>query len=333
MSHRNLTPTRFKIIGTGSALPDTVLGNVDLERMVDTSDAWITERTGIRERRIVEADTSTSDLAAAAIRIACEAAGIDVEEVDAIIVATSTPDTVFPSTACWTQKKLGVRGMPAFDISAGCTGWLYGLELAAALITAGTAQKVAVCGAEVMSKSVDWTDRSTCVLFGDGAGAAIVAKTDGESGFLSHNWGADGNLAAVLYQPAGGSQKPATIETVQNREHSVYMEGNAVFLHAVRSMSGAALQALRDAKLQPEDISLLIPHQANIRIIDKTSERAGIPSERVYTIVHKYGNMSAASMPVAIDEALREGRIQDGDKLLLTAFGTGLTWAASVLRW
>lgn len=334
LAHRNLKPIRFKILGTGRHLPSKVLSNADLERMVDTSDQWIKERTGIANRRIVEGDTSTSDLAAGAVRAACEAAQIEVDQLDALIVATSTPDTVFPSTACWTQKKLGIRGMPAFDVSAGCTGWLYGLELASALVQAGSAKHVAVCGAEVMSKSIDWTDRRTCVLFGDGAGAAVVGPSeDGQSGFLSHNWGADGNLAPVLYQPAGGSQKPATAETVQEKLHSVHMEGNAVFLHAVRSMSGAAAQALSDAGLSADDIKLVVPHQANMRIIEATRERVGISADRVYSNLHKYGNMSAASVPVAVDEALREGRIEDGDAVMLTAFGTGLTWAASVMRW
>lgn len=334
MAHRNLKPTRFKILGTGCFLPSKILTNVDLERMVDTSDQWIVERTGISSRRIVEGDTSTSDLAAGAVRAACEAAQIEVDQLDALIVATSTPDTKFPSTACWTQKKLGIRGMPAFDVNAGCTGWLYALELASAMVTAGSARHVAVCGAEVMSKSINWEDRRTCVLFGDGAGACVVGPSpDGESGYLAHNWGADGNLASVLYHPAGGSQMPASEKTVGEKLHSVHMEGNAVFLHAVRSMSGAAAQALSDAGVEAKDISLLVPHQANIRIMEATRERVGIDAERVYSNLHKYGNMSAASVPVAVDEAFREGRIKDGDAILLTAFGTGLTWAAGVLRW
>lgn len=334
MAHRNLKPTSFKILGTGRCLPNKILSNVDLERMVDTSDQWIVERTGISTRRVVEGDTSTSDLAAGAVRAACEAAQIEVDQLDALIVATSTPDTKFPSTACWTQNKLGIRGMAAFDISAGCTGWLYALELASAMVNAGSARHVAVCGAEVMSKSLDWEDRRTCVLFGDGAGAAVVGPSpDGKTGYLAHNWGADGNLASVLYQPAGGSQKPASLQTVQDKQHSVHMEGNAVFLHAVRSMSGAAAQALEDAGLTADDIGLLVPHQANIRIMEATRERVGIDSDRVYSNLHKYGNMSAASVPVAVDEAVREGRIKDGDAVLLTAFGTGLTWAAGVVRW
>ena len=324
---------RFKIIGTGSALPPRVLTNAELVKTVDTSDAWIRERTGIHERRIVAPEIATSDLCAEALSNACADAGCSPDDLDLIIVATSTPDTVFPSTACWVQRKLGIRGMAAFDISAGCTGWLYALEVAAGLISSGVAKRVGVCGAEVMSKVIDWTDRRTCVLFGDGAGAAIVSATDGESGFLARNWGADGNLAPILYQPAGGSRKPASIETVQNREHSVYMEGAAVFRHAVRSMSKAAQQALDDSGVAPEDVSLVIPHQANMRIIEATLGRVAIPQDRLYTIVHKYGNMSAATIPIALDEARRAGRIKDGGVVVFTAFGTGLTWAASVVRW
>ncbi|MCA9638748.1 MAG: beta-ketoacyl-ACP synthase 3, partial [Myxococcales bacterium] len=274
-----------------------------------------------------------SDLAAEAISEACAAAGIDVEELDAVIVATSTPDTVFPSTACWTQRKLGIRGMAAFDVSAGCTGWLYALEIAGGLLAAGSAKRIAVCGAEVMSRSVDWHDRSTCVLFGDGAGAAVVELGDGTTGYLARNWGADGNLAPVLYQPAGGSQLQASADTVARRLHSVHMEGNAVFRHAVRSMSGAAQQAVADAGIGVDAIDLLIPHQANARIIEATRERVGIDRDRVYSIVDRYGNMSAATVPIAVDHARREGRIHDGDRVLMTAFGTGFTWAAGIVRW
>ena len=324
---------QFRISGTGASLPERVLTNHDLEKMVDTSDTWIRERTGIRERRIAADGVSTSDLAAGAITAACDDAGITPGDLDAVIVATSTPDTVFPSTACWTQKKLGIRGMAAFDISAGCTGWLYALEVAAGLLAAGTARRVAVCGAEVMSRSVNWKDRSTCVLFGDGAGATIVEPSDSGSGYVSRNWGADGNLAPVLYQPAGGSQLQASEETVAKALHSVHMEGNAVFRHAVRSMSRAAKQAVKQAGIAVDAIDLLIPHQANARIIEATRERVGIDRDRVYSIVDRYGNMSSATVPIAVDSARREGRIKDGDLVLMTAFGTGLTWAAGLLRW
>ncbi|TPV92534.1 MAG: ketoacyl-ACP synthase III [Myxococcales bacterium FL481] len=322
----------FKIVGAGVSLPDKVLTNADLEKMVNTSDEWIVERTGIRERRIVESDVATSDLAAGALAQACGDAGLSVRDLDTIIVATSTPDTVFPSTACWTQRKLGIKGAAAFDVSAGCTGWMYALELGVALLMAGTSRRVGVCGAEVMSRVIDWTDRSTCVLFGDGAGATIIEKGDGSTGILASNWGADGNLAPILYQPAGGTQKPATAETVAAREHAVYMEGNAVFRHAVRAMSRAASLALDDAGLGPDAVDLLIPHQANIRIMEATRQRCGVSSDRLFGIVDRYGNMSAASVPVALHHARRDGRLADGSALAVTAFGTGLTWAGSVIR-
>jgi 3-oxoacyl-[acyl-carrier-protein] synthase-3 len=325
-------PKRFKILATGVALPDRVLSNADLEKMVDTTDAWITERTGIKERRIAEEGTSSSDLGAGALASACRRAGVEPADLDAIVVATSTPDTLFPPTACWIQKHLGIRGMPAFDVSAGCTGFLDSLEVGASLVEAGTAHTVGVVGVELMTRIVDWTDRSTCVLFGDGAGAVVIRGTKEDTGFLASNWGADGKLAPILCQPAGGSRRPATMETVRNREHTLYMEGNAVFQHAVRSMVGAANKALEDAKLTPEDVKLLIPHQANSRILQATRERTGVPEDRLYSVVHRYGNISAASIPVALHDAREEGRLTDGDVVLLTAFGTGLTWAASVIR-
>jgi 3-oxoacyl-[acyl-carrier-protein] synthase-3 len=323
----------IKIVGTGVSLPPKVLSNADLEKMVDTSDEWITERTGIKERRIAEDGVSTSDLCAGALAAACADAGIEPSDIDALIVGTSTADTLFPSTACWTQRKLGIRGMPAFDVSAGCTGFLYGLELAANLIVAGSAKRVGVVGGEVMSKVVNWKDRGTCVLFGDGAGAAIVTPGDGTSGVLASNWGADGNLAPILYQPAGGSQKPATHETVDADAHTVHMEGNTVFRHAVVAMSNAAVQAMEDAHVTPDDVTLLVPHQANIRIMEAARERTGVPKEKLFSVLPKYGNMSAATVPVALHEARTEGRIKDGDIVVMTAFGTGFTWAASVLRW
>jgi 3-oxoacyl-[acyl-carrier-protein] synthase-3 len=323
----------IKIVGTGVSLPPRVLTNVDLESMVDTSDEWIVDRTGIRERRIAADDVSTSDLCAEALENACTDAGIQPSELDAIIVGTSTADTLFPSTACWTQRRLGIKGMPAFDVSAGCSGFLFGLELATSLVASGSAKRVGVVGGEVMSKVVNWQDRGTCVLFGDGAGAAIVTPGDGRSGVLASNWGADGNLAPILYQPAGGTQKPATHATVDAHAHTVHMEGNTVFKHAVVAMSNAAVQAMKDAELSPEDVTLLIPHQANMRIMEVARERIGVPKEKLYSVLHKYGNMSAATIPVAIHEARRDGLLPDGAVLLMTAFGTGFTWGASVLRW
>ncbi|MEO0082444.1 MAG: beta-ketoacyl-ACP synthase III [candidate division WOR-3 bacterium] len=322
----------IRIVGTGRSLPERVLTNHDLEKMVDTSDEWIVERTGIRERRIADENTATSDLVADALLKACKEAGTEPAKLDAIVVATSTPDTIYPATGCWVQRRLGISGMPAFDVSAGCSGFLFALEVGANMIETGGAKMVGVAGGEVMSKFVNWQDRSTCVLFGDGAGAAIVTKGNGRSGILASNWGCDGNLAPLLYQPAGGTRRPTTKETLAAMAHTVHMEGNQVFKHAVRAMGGAALRALADAGISRDDVRLLIPHQANIRIMDATRERTGIPSERMYNILYKYGNMSAATIPVALDEARKEGRIGEGDIVLLTAFGTGFTWAAAVLR-
>jgi 3-oxoacyl-[acyl-carrier-protein] synthase-3 len=324
---------RIKIVATGSYLPSKVLSNADLEKLVDTSDEWITDRTGIKERRIAADDQSTSDLCAEALRSACENGGIDPSDLDAIIVGTSTTDTLFPSTACWVQRKLEISGMPAFDVSAGCTGFLYGLELATNLIAGGTAKRVAVIGGEAMSKVINWKDRRTCVLFGDGAGAAIVTPTDGDSGVLASNWGADGNLAPILYQPAGGSQRPATHETVDEAAHTVHMEGNTVFKHAVVAMSGAAVRAMKEAEVTADQVSLLVPHQANQRIMEAARERTGVAKDRMYSVLAKYGNMSAATIPVALHEARTEGKINDGDLVVMTAFGTGFTWGANVLRW
>ncbi len=323
----------LKVAGTGRALPARVLTNFELEKMVDTSDEWIVERTGIRERRIADEKTATSDLAADALVKACARAGLKPEDLDTIIVATSTPDTVYPATACWVQKRLGISGSAAFDVSAGCSGFLFGLEIAANLLAAGSGTKVGVVGAEVMSKVVNWQDRATCVLFGDGAGAAVVVPGNGRSGLLASNWGCDGNLAPLLYQPAGGTRLPTSRETLAHNQQFVHMEGNQVFKHAVRAMGSSARKALQDAGVTKDNIKLLIPHQANMRILEATRERTGIPAEKMLVVVHKYGNMSAATIPVALDEACEQGRIAEDDLVLLTAFGTGFTWAAGVLRW
>ena len=325
-------PCALKILATARALPPRIMTNAELETLVDTSDQWIAERTGMRERRIPPPDVATSDLAAEALLKASAAAGIEPGALDAIIVGTSTPDTLFPSTACWLQHKLGLRGPAAFDVSAGCSGFLYGLEIAAGLLHGG-ARHIAVIGAEVMSRVVNWQDRSTCVLFGDGAGAAIIGPGDGRSGVLGSAWGADGNLARVLCQPAGGTRLPASVETVAAMAHTVHMEGNTVFKHAVTAMSEAANQALARAGLRPDEVDLLIPHQANTRIMEAARARTGVPADRLFSIVERHGNMSAATIPVALDEAREQGRIRDGSIVLMTAFGTGFTWAASALRW
>ena len=323
----------IKILGTGVGLPTKVLTNHDLEELVDTSDEWITERTGIKQRRIAADDQSTSDLCAEAVANACADAGCEPGDIDMLIVGTSTTDTLFPSTACWTQKKLGISGMPAFDVSAGCSGFLYGLELASTIVASGGAKRVAVVGGEVMSRVLNWKDRRTCVLFGDGAGAAIVGPGVGDSGMLASNWGADGNLAPILYQPAGGTQMQASHETVDEKLHTVHMEGNTVFKHAVVAMSTAAVKAMKDADVTPDDVSLLIPHQANMRIMEAARDRTGVSKDKLYVVLHKYGNMSAATIPVALHDARKEGRVKDGDILVMTTFGTGFTWGANVLRW
>lgn len=322
-----------KIIGTGRFLPEKVVTNEELAKSVDTSDQWIRERTGIEARRVVEGETSTSDLAAKAIEAACADAGIEPGQLDGVIVGTCSQDTLFPSTACWAQHKLGIRGMPAFDVMAGCSSFVYGLEVAANWIMADGAKKIAVCGAEVFSKILDWQDRRTCVLFGDGAGAAIVTAGDGRSGILASNWGSDGTLAEILAIPAGGTRRPASHASVDEHAHFVKMEGSKVFRHAVTAMSRGLVEAMETAGVTADDVKVFIPHQANLRIMEATRERTRLPADKVYSVLHKYGNISAASIPVAICEAREAGVLSDGDILAMTAFGTGLTWGAAVLRW
>ncbi len=314
-------------------MPPKVLTNDDLANMVETSDQWITERTGIKERRIAADDVSTSDLCAEALQNACDDAGLAPSDLDAIIVGTSTTDTLFPSTACWVQHRLGLSGPAAFDVSAGCSGFIYGLELASALINSNTAARVGVIGGEAMSKVVNWKDRSTCVLFGDGAGAAVMTAGVDGSGVLASNWGADGTLAEILQQPAGGSQRPATHATVEQLAHTVHMDGSTVFKHAVLAMTRAAIGAMDKAQVGSDDVDLFIPHQANIRIMEIARKRVKVPRDKMMVVVHKYGNMSAATIPVAMHEARQQGRIKDGSVVVMTAFGTGFTWGGAVLRW
>ncbi len=324
---------KIKIVGTGSAIPPRIITNLDLEKMVNTSDEWIRERTGISERHIVDEKTATSDLVAESALVALKDAGLEAKDLGAIIVATASPDTAYPPTACWAQKKLNIPGIPAFDISAACTGFLYGLEIASGLVESGGYRNVLVSGAEVMSKIVNWEDRNTCVIFGDGASSVIVDKSDGESGIISSYLGADGTLGELLYQPAGGTRMPASQETIDKKLHTVHMKGTEVFKHAVRAMGGAAIRVLKEANLTSDDISLFIPHQANLRIVDATCRRAGISMDKTHTIIHKYGNVPAASIPLTLDDALRAGRIKRGDLLLFAAFGGGFTWGAMVLKW
>lgn len=324
---------RIKIVGTGFYVPDKILTNQDLEKMVETSDEWIVTRTGIRERHIASEDQATSDLAAEAARRALEDAGISAEEIDLILVATSTPDTIFPSTACRVQHNLGADHVPAFDLSAGCTGFLYGMIVAEGLILNGTARRVLLIGAELLTKITNWEDRSTCVLFGDGAGAVVLEESQDDSGMLSAYWRADGSLGELLILPGGGTRIPASHESVEQKLHYLQMKGNEVFKHAVKRMGEAAVEALKIAGLKKKDVDYLVPHQANIRIIDATGQRLKLPPEKVYINIERYGNISVASIPVAIHELKEAGQLKKGDILVFDAFGAGFTWAAVVYRW
>ncbi len=322
-----------KVIGTGSYLPEKILTNADLEKIVDTSDEWIKTRTGIKERHIVADNEAASDLVVNAARKAMEMASIDAKEIDTIVVGTISPDTPFPSTGCWVGTALGIEGVPAFDVSAACSGFLYALIVADSLIKAGTAKRVLVGGVEVLTRITNWNDRTTCVLFGDGAGVVILEESDDDSGILSSYWGADGSLGDLLIQQAGGSRMPASHETVDKNLHTIYMKGNEVFKHAVRMMALAAEKALERANVKPDEISLFIPHQANIRIIEATIKRFGIPREKTMITIDKIGNISSATIPISFDLAVREGRVKKGDLVLLDAFGGGFTWGAALIRW
>jgi 3-oxoacyl-[acyl-carrier-protein] synthase-3 len=303
--------------------------------MVDTSDAWIAERTGIRERHILDPSLAASDLATEATREACRKAGVDPSRVDCIIVGTVTGDCPFPSTAAFVQKKLGAaHGGCAFDLSAACAGFLYGLSIADAFIRAGQYKLVAVIGVEVLSRIVDWSDRSTCVLFGDGAGAVLLAADDsGRRGVLSTHLYADGRLTDILWQPAGGSREPMTPEALAAKRQYVQMNGREVYKHAVKNMVTASKIALESNGLTATDVAWVIAHQANLRILEGVSERVGIPMERFFTNVDRYGNTSSASVPTALDEAIEQGKVREGDLLLFTALGGGLAWASAAVRW
>lgn len=321
-----------KVSGVGSYVPSKVLTNQDLEKMVDTSDEWITTRTGIKERRIASPQETTSSLALEAARRALQMAQVDPQELDLILVATVTPDMAFPATACLLQRELGAPRAACFDLEAGCTGFVYALVVAEKYLIGGGGNKALVVGAETLSKIVDWEDRATCVLFGDGAGACVLEKTD-HPGLLASYLGSDGGGAHLLELPAGGSRIPASKESVEGRMHYIKMNGNEVFKFAVRIMEEASKEVARRAGIELEEVALFIPHQANIRIIDSAARRLKIPQEKIFVNVHKYGNTSSASIPIALDEAYREGRIKDGDLLLLVGFGAGLTWGSTVIRW
>lgn len=327
-------PVRVRISGTGSYAPERVLTNEDLSRMVDTSDEWIRTRTGMVERHIAREDEPTSEMAAAAARRALESAGRTPEEVGLIIVATITPDMVMPGTACWVQKELGSVHAAAFDLSAACSGFMYGLQTARQYLIGGAVDCALVIGADKMSCITDWEDRSTCVLFGDAAGAVVMERGRGPArGVLSCVLGADGRLADLLTLPAGGSRLPTTEQTVRDRQHFVKMAGNRVFKYAVRAMTDVAEQAMRQAGVSADDIDWVIPHQANKRIIEAVSDKTGMGMDRFIVNIDKYGNTTAATVPVALDEAVRDGRIQPGDLVLTTVFGGGFTWGSAVIEW
>ncbi|HEY3897637.1 MAG TPA: beta-ketoacyl-ACP synthase III [Chthoniobacter sp.] len=321
------------IIGTGSYLPEKVLSNQELEKMVETSDEWIVTRTGISERRIAGDDEHTSDLAAKAAMSAIENAGISPEEIDLILVATVTPDMFFPSTACFVQAKIGAKNAACFDVSAACSGFLYAIEIAQQFITSHTYDTILVVGADKLSSIIDWTDRNTCVLFGDGAGAAVLRHRGGGHGVISTFMASDGGLSDILYIPGGGSRFPMTKENADSRLNCIKMNGKETYKHAVTSMLDATHKVLAEANLDPEDLACVIPHQANLRIIEAIADRMNLPIERFVVNLDRYGNTSAAAVAIALDEANRTGRMKVGDYVLLVVFGGGLTWASSVIQW
>ncbi|HSE84558.1 MAG TPA: beta-ketoacyl-ACP synthase III [Thermodesulfobacteriota bacterium] len=325
-----MSPVR--IVGTGLSVPDRILSNYDLEKMVDTSDEWIRTRTGIIERRIADPNVATSDMAYEASLRALEAASVNPRDVDGIIIGTVTPDYLFPSTACVLQSRLGAKRAFAFDILAGCSGFLYALQVGKGMIEAGDAKTLLVIGAETLSRIIDFEDRATCILFGDGAGAAVIKKSE-EPGILSICLGSDGDNWELLYMPGGGACIPATQESVNNKLHYLKMKGNDVFKVAVKAMETASLEAIKKAGITSDDISLFIAHQANLRIMDAVRRRLDLPPEKVFVNVDKYGNTSSASVPIALDEAVREGRVRKGDLILFAVFGAGFTWGAGVVRW
>jgi 3-oxoacyl-[acyl-carrier-protein] synthase III len=321
------------VIGTGRGVPAHVMTNHDFAAIgIETSHEWIMERSGIAERRIAKNGETTCSMAAEAGRKAMAVADVNPGEIDVIVLSTATPDRLLPSTAVDIQAELGATRAAAFDIGAACAGWLYAMATAEGLIMSGTAETVLVVGSEKMSAIVDWTDRSTCVLFGDGAGAAVLKRSKQGKGILSAYMRSDGKLADLLYRPNGGATTPMSAAILEDRSHLVRMAGREVFKHAVRSMADAADRALDGARLTGSDVDLLIPHQANVRIIEATAKHAGIPMDKVYVNVERYGNTSSASIPIALDEAIQSGRVKDGSTVMMVAFGAGFTWASMIIR-
>jgi 3-oxoacyl-[acyl-carrier-protein] synthase III len=333
-------PRRFRkphrtvsIIGTGSYVPERVLTNRELEKMVETSDEWIRTRTGISERRIAGPEEATSDMSTKAALAAMQQAEVAPEEIDLIVVATVTPDMFFPATACWVQKKIGAIHAACFDVSAACSGFLYAMEIAQQFISTHVYNTVLIIGADKLSSIVNWSDRNTCVLFGDGAGAAILRNRADSHGVIATHMGSDGEFTDILFMPGGGSRFPTTPENIHQNLNTIKMLGKETYKQAVTAMSNAADRALEAAGLKYDDIACVIPHQANMRIIEAIAHRMNLPIEKFYVNLEKYGNTSAAAVAIALDEAHRAGRFRIGDYILLVVFGGGLTWASSVIQW
>ncbi len=329
--HRELR--NVGIIGTGSSLPEREVTNYDMEKIVETSHDWIVSRTGIESRRFADENTATSDLASEAAKKAMEAAGVTADQIDLIIVGTLTPDHIIPSTACIVQEKIGAKNAAAFDLESACSGFVYSVAIGQQFITTGIYNHVLVIGAETMSKILDFEDRKTCVLFGDGAGAVVLGPVGEDKGILSFDLGADGSGGPALMVPAGGTRMPATPQTVKDRLHFLTMDGSEVFKFAVRTMPMTSKRAIEKAGLSVEDIDFMVPHQANTRIIGSAAKRLKLSTEKIYINLDRVGNMSAASIPVALDEAVRAGKIKDNDKVILVGFGAGLTWGSCVINW
>ena len=324
-----------RIAGTGRYVPERILSNKELEGMVDTSDEWIVQRTGIRERHIAAEDESTSDLALQAARSALQQAGLDPLDLDAIILATLTPDTYCPAGACYVQKLLGAENACAFDLSAACTGFVYGITVGSSLVRAGVHSNVLVIGAETLSRFIDYSDRNTCILFGDGAGAAVLSRAEegSESRLLDHYLRSDGSGTDLIIMPGGGSRQPASAGTVEGKKHFLTMQGSDVFKFATRSMQVLIETAIERNGISISDLDLVVPHQVNSRIIDTVLRKIDLPEDKIYLNLQRYGNTSAASVPMALHEAAEEGRIEKGNLVLLVAFGAGLTWGYNLVRW
>lgn len=321
------------IAGMGMSVPSKVMTNDDYTSMVDTSDEWITQMTGIKERRFADEETATSDMATEAAERALAAAGLEGKDVDVIIVGTATPDTLFPSTACLIQNRIGAKNAFAYDIAAACSGFIFALVQAHQFISTGAVETALVIGAETLTRVTDFTDRNTCVLFGDGAGAAVVRPCAPPRGIVDYFLRCDGALSSYIQLPAGGSRLPASHQTVDDRMHCIKMKGRQVYINASKAMSDSVVQVLDQQGLTGDDLDLLFPHQANIRIIQSVAEKAGLPMEKVFVNIHKYGNTSAASIPIAMTEAIEEGRLTEGMLIGMVAFGSGFTWGSALIRW